>query len=111
MGHVLAIVAPGQGAQTPGFLSAWLEVPTFATRLAWLSAVTGLDLAHYGTEADAEAIREGADDPRALSDLGLLGYRRGQRAPNNTMIRPNRNPRTTHRQTPAPGFRAFLHAC
>ncbi len=57
---MLAIVAPGQGAQTPGFLSAWLEVPTFGTRLAWLSAVTGLDLAYYGTEADAETIRDTA---------------------------------------------------
>ncbi len=58
MGYVLAIVAPGQGAQSPGFLAPWLESPTFAARLQWLSAVAGLDLAHYGTEADAEAIRE-----------------------------------------------------
>ena len=46
---VLAIVAPGQGAQTPGFLGPWLEVTTFADRLNWLSAVAGLDLAHYGS--------------------------------------------------------------
>jgi [acyl-carrier-protein] S-malonyltransferase len=57
---VLVIVAPGQGAQTPGFLAPWLEDPAFAARLHWLSAVTGLDLAHYGTEADAEAIRDTA---------------------------------------------------
>src|SRR4051795_4561407 len=57
-GGVLVIVAPGQGAQTPGFLSPWLEIPTCANRLTWLSAVAGLDLAHYGTEADAETIRE-----------------------------------------------------
>ena len=55
---VLAIVAPGQGAQSPGFLAPWLESPSFSARLDWLSAVAGLDLAHYGTEADAEAIRE-----------------------------------------------------
>ncbi len=58
MGHVLVIVAPGQGAQTPGFLVPWLEDPTFASRFAWLSTVAGLDLAHYGTEADAETIRD-----------------------------------------------------
>jgi [acyl-carrier-protein] S-malonyltransferase len=57
---VLVIVAPGQGAQAPGFLSPWLELPGFADRLNWLSAVAGLDLAHYGTEADAETIRDTA---------------------------------------------------
>ena len=56
--NVLAIVAPGQGAQTPGFLAHWLEDPGFAERLAGYSAVVGLDLAHYGTEADAETIRD-----------------------------------------------------
>jgi [acyl-carrier-protein] S-malonyltransferase len=55
---VLVIVAPGQGAQTPGFLTPWLEDPTFASRFGWLSTVAGLDLAHYGTEADAETIRD-----------------------------------------------------
>ncbi|MBI2245248.1 MAG: acyltransferase domain-containing protein [Nocardioides sp.] len=54
---MLVIVAPGQGAQSPGFLRPWLEDPTFASRFAWLSTVAGLDLAHYGTEADAETIR------------------------------------------------------
>jgi [acyl-carrier-protein] S-malonyltransferase len=55
---VLVIVAPGQGAQTPGFLEPWLADPTFAARFEWLSTVAGLDLAHYGTEADAETIRD-----------------------------------------------------
>lgn len=54
---MLVIVAPGQGAQTPGFLQPWLAEPTFAARFEWLSTVAGIDLAHYGTEADAEAIR------------------------------------------------------
>lgn len=57
---MLVIVAPGQGAQSPGFLKTWLEDPHFADRLNWLSAVAGLDLAHYGTEADAETIRDTA---------------------------------------------------
>ena len=57
---MLIIVAPGQGAQTPGFLSPWLEDPQFAERLQWLSAVAGMDLAHYGTEADAETLRDTA---------------------------------------------------
>lgn len=55
---MLVIVAPGQGAQTPGFLAPWLEDETFAARIDWLSAVAGLDLAHYGTEADEATIRD-----------------------------------------------------
>ena len=55
--RVLVIVAPGQGAQTPGFLTPWLESPSFAARLGWLATVAGIDLVHYGTDADADAIR------------------------------------------------------
>jgi [acyl-carrier-protein] S-malonyltransferase len=69
---VLAIVAPGQGAQTPGFLSPWLAEPSFADRLEWLSAVSGMDLRHYGTEADAETIRDTAVAQPLLVAAGLL---------------------------------------
>ncbi|HEY9353016.1 MAG TPA: ACP S-malonyltransferase, partial [Nocardioides sp.] len=54
---MLVIVAPGQGAQTPGFLTPWLEDPAFAARMEWLSTVAGIDLIDYGTNADAETIR------------------------------------------------------
>jgi len=57
---VIVIASPGQGAQTPGFLQPWLDVPEVADRLAWWSAVTGLDLVRYGTTADAEEIRDTA---------------------------------------------------
>jgi [acyl-carrier-protein] S-malonyltransferase len=57
---VLVLVAPGQGAQTPGFLAPWLDVPGVADRLAWWSAAADLDLVHYGTEADADTIRDTA---------------------------------------------------
>jgi [acyl-carrier-protein] S-malonyltransferase len=69
---VLVIVAPGQGAQTPGFLTPWVENPTFADRLVWLSAVAGLDLTHYGTEADADTIRDTAIAQPLLVASGLL---------------------------------------
>lgn len=68
---MLAIVAPGQGAQKPGFLAPWLELPTFESRLGWLSAVTGLDLAHHGTESDAETIRDTAVAQPLLVAAGL----------------------------------------
>jgi [acyl-carrier-protein] S-malonyltransferase len=69
---VLVIVAPGQGAQSPGFLSPWLEDPTFASRFAWLSTVADLDLAHYGTEADAETIRDTKIAQPLLVATGLI---------------------------------------
>ncbi|GCD88499.1 acyltransferase domain-containing protein [Nocardioides sp. LS1] len=69
---MLVIVAPGQGAQTPGFLTPWLEDPTFASRFSWLSTVAGLDLAHYGTEADAETIRETQIAQPLLVATGLI---------------------------------------
>ena len=71
-GHVLVIVAPGQGAQTPGFLQPWLADPTFASRFDWLSTVAGLDLAHYGTEADAETIRDTRIAQPLLVATGLV---------------------------------------
>lgn len=69
---MLAIVAPGQGAQTPGFLGPWLTESSFSRRLDWLSAAAGLDLVHYGTEADAETIRDTAIAQPLLVVAGLL---------------------------------------
>ena len=69
---MLAIVAPGQGAQTPGFLTPWVENPVFRDRLVWLSAVAGLDLVHYGTEADADTIRDTAVAQPLLVASSLL---------------------------------------
>ena len=71
-GPVLVIVAPGQGAQTPGFLRPWLELPHFEDRLRWLSACAGLDLVHYGTEADADTIRDTAVAQPLLVAAGLV---------------------------------------
>jgi [acyl-carrier-protein] S-malonyltransferase len=69
---VLVIAAPGQGAQTPGFLTPWLEDPVFGERIHWLSAVAGIDLVHYGTEADAETIRDTAIAQPLLVAAGLV---------------------------------------
>ncbi|MEV0384014.1 ACP S-malonyltransferase [Nonomuraea sp. NPDC050643] len=57
---MLVLVAPGQGAQTPGFLTPWLELPGLADRLGAWSEVVGLDLVAYGTTADADEIRDTA---------------------------------------------------
>jgi [acyl-carrier-protein] S-malonyltransferase len=57
---MLLIAAPGQGAQAPGFLSEWLELPHFAERLGSWSELAGCDLVRYGTTADADEIRDTA---------------------------------------------------
>lgn len=69
---MLVLVAPGQGAQTPGFLTPWLDLPGAADRIgAWSDAI-GLDLAHYGTQADADEIRDTAVAQPLLVAAGLL---------------------------------------
>ena len=57
---MLLIAAPGQGAQTPGFLSEWLELPGFAERLGQASELAGCDLIRCGTTADAAEITDTA---------------------------------------------------
>ncbi|MFF9338165.1 ACP S-malonyltransferase [Streptomyces sp. NPDC014773] len=69
---MLVLVAPGQGAQTPGFLTPWLELPGTADRLAAWSDAIGLDLVHYGTKADADEIRDTAVAQPLLVAAGLL---------------------------------------
>ncbi|MDT0466819.1 ACP S-malonyltransferase [Streptomyces gibsoniae] len=69
---MLVLVAPGQGAQTPGFLTPWLDLPGAAARVAAWSDAIGLDLAHYGTQADADAIRDTAVAQPLLVAAGLL---------------------------------------
>ncbi|HET6855551.1 MAG TPA: ACP S-malonyltransferase [Streptomyces sp.] len=69
---MLVLVAPGQGAQTPGFLTPWLDLPGAADRLAGWSDAIGLDLVHFGTQADADAIRDTAVAQPLLVAAGLL---------------------------------------
>ncbi|MEV1006172.1 ACP S-malonyltransferase [Streptomyces sp. NPDC049881] len=72
---MLVLVAPGQGSQTPGFLSPWLELPGVTDRLRAWSDVAGIDLVHYGTEADADAIRDTAVAQPLLVAGALLSAR------------------------------------
>ncbi|MEU6460463.1 ACP S-malonyltransferase [Streptomyces sp. NPDC046976] len=69
---MLVLVAPGQGAQTPGFLTPWLELPGATDRVAAWSEAIGLDLVHYGTQADADAIRDTAVAQPLLVAAGIL---------------------------------------
>ena len=69
---MLVVVAPGQGAQSPGFLTPWLEVPGVEARLAWLSTVAGIDLIKHGTVSDADTIRDTAIAQPLLVGAGLV---------------------------------------
>ncbi|MFJ5109510.1 ACP S-malonyltransferase [Streptomyces sp. NPDC088551] len=72
---MLVLVAPGQGAQTPGFLTPWLELPGAEDRLRAWSAAIDLDLVHYGTDADADEIRDTAVAQPLLVAASLLSAR------------------------------------
>ena len=55
---MIALTCPGQGAQTPGFLSPWLELDSFKAAIEKYSAVLEMDLVHFGTKADADQIKD-----------------------------------------------------
>src|SRR6516164_4537732 len=57
---MLIITAPGQGAQTPGFLAPWLELPGVAEFLGAASELAGCDLIRFGTTASADEIKDTA---------------------------------------------------
>jgi [acyl-carrier-protein] S-malonyltransferase len=57
---VIVVVCPGQGSQTPGFLSPWLAEPRFRDHLEAISNGVGIDLVAHGTVSDADTIRDTA---------------------------------------------------
>jgi [acyl-carrier-protein] S-malonyltransferase len=71
---VLALLAPGQGSQTPGMLAAWLELPGAAERLDAWSDISGLDLARLGTTATAEEITDTAVTQPLVVAATLLAH-------------------------------------
>jgi [acyl-carrier-protein] S-malonyltransferase len=87
---VFALLAPGQGSQTPGMLAAWLELPGAAERLAAWSEISGLDLARLGTTATAEEITDTAVTQPLVVAATLLAHeeltRRGLLAGKDTVV-------------------------
>ena len=72
---VIAVVCPGQGSQKPGFLREWLSVDGVPEHVAQLSDAAGLDLAHYGTDADEETIKDTAVAQPLIVAAGLVAGR------------------------------------
>jgi len=72
---MLAIIAPGQGAQTPGMLTPWLSSEQSKTLLNSWSAIIDLDLLRLGTTADADEIKETANAQPLIVAAGLCTRR------------------------------------
>lgn len=87
---MIVVVCPGQGAQTPGMLSPWLEVPEFKASIEAQQSASGVDLIAHGTLSDADTIRDTAvaqplivatgvaslaalSQGKSLSELGVAG--------------------------------------
>ena len=70
---MLAIIAPGQGSQTPGMLNSWTQDPSLKELLLSWSDAIGLDLLHLGTDADAEEIKDTANAQPLIVAASLLG--------------------------------------
>ena len=57
---MIVIVCPGQGSQTPGFFTPWLELPSFRDSIEAMQNASGVDLITHGTTSDADTIRDTA---------------------------------------------------
>jgi len=70
---VLAIIAPGQGSQTPGMFNSWVANPVFHELLSKWSMRIDVDLIRLGTTADAEEIKDTANAQPLIVAASLLG--------------------------------------
>lgn len=73
---MLAILAPGQGSQKPGFLTPWIEDPSAEARLREWSEIIDLDLVRLGTTAEQDEITDTANTQPLLVAAGLLAAER-----------------------------------
>lgn len=69
---VIAVLAPGQGAQSPGMLAPWLELPGSSELVGELSEIAGMDLLRLGSTGDADEIKDTAVTQPLIVALGLL---------------------------------------
>lgn len=57
---MLVILCPGQGAQKPGFMNSWLELPEYRESIESMAATIDIDLIKHGSISDEETIRDTA---------------------------------------------------
>ena len=72
---MLAIIAPGQGSQTPGMLTSWIQDTDAKDLLKQWSDEIDLDLMHLGTNADETEIKETENAQPLIVAAGLLSAR------------------------------------
>ena len=70
---MLAIIAPGQGSQTPGMLNSWIADPELKHLVESWSQSIGLDLLRLGTTAEADEIKDTANAQPLIVATSLLG--------------------------------------
>lgn len=70
---MLAIIAPGQGSQTPGMFNSWIEDAALKNLLTAWSESINLDLLRLGTTADADEIKDTANAQPLIVAASLLG--------------------------------------
>jgi len=68
---MIAIVCPGQGAQSPAFFSPWLELEAFRSTIEQLAEASGVDLITHGTVSDADTIRDTAIAQPLIVSAGI----------------------------------------
>ena len=71
---MIALLAPGQGSQTEGMLSPWLELPGARDQLTLWSKASGLDLVRLGTTASTEEITDTAVTQPLVVATTLLAH-------------------------------------
>lgn len=69
------LLSPGQGSQSPGLLTPWLELPQATATVERWSARTGLDLLELGTSAPADVVRRTELAQPLLTAVALLSGR------------------------------------
>lgn len=73
---MLIVACPGQGSQTPGFLSPWLEeFPSLNDTLEELGEACGSDLVYLGTEAEEDEIKDTANAQRLIVGSAIAVFR------------------------------------
>ena len=71
---MIALLAPGQGSQTPGMLAEWLTLPGAQATIDTWSGISGLDLARLGTTATADEITDTAVTQPLVVATTLLAF-------------------------------------
>ncbi len=71
---MIAFLAPGQGSQTEGMLSPWLDLPGAADQMTLWSKACGLDLVRLGTTASTEEITDTAVTQPLVVAATLLAH-------------------------------------